>query len=1528
MLKVWKQRWSENGQRTRGNEQGDLPNDGSEAAASHLNDTAAVPSAPEPSLNNVLPGSFSKKREPSSPNHQPPTKRLKVTYCDREEGHAIPLVESSEIGQVRDRALQENLIVHVTVKSAKSLLKRYVSSRVEMGRDSPLKRTCLIVTDEAALGDLIVDALQKKIPHLDIASRRDTGGGCNWAEFSKKDVVVCSASFLEYSLDNGLDMSNGVHTIVLSDPFRLECREIIRKMMQAALRQETQNLRILAMVINKNTSSPLILEDELLQLETILRGRLHGLNDCERIKFLSGSHNPKEFVVIYDRPSSTPSTPLIQVIQEVDADKNLYTAEKRYQLVIPQLGTCGADMVLHEALLKVEDVVVSYGLESESSPQMKELVANWNLEPPNLDITSANFNVTPKFIKLLQVLQSCGHYGTDLRAVIFVRDETVAKTVVRLLEKLKDHIGFLCPQVLVCSDSDDNQNDILLKFAVGEYNLLVATMSTQDLEFPKTCLTVCFDLVDSDMFQACVRYCTRADGHLVYMMERENDRHRSILSRMNSLQPEIAAVCRTLESSVPFRSPQESRDPYSSEGEREEELADAIEDPTTGSRIFPHQAVAVVHRLAWEASSRLNKSAAFSPLFDFDIKGKGAEKHVCRVLLPGVPTPPPWSPPSVSRAHARRMASFLLCKALFDDSLLPPHIFPPPKPDGLSYQELTSIVQLSTGGRLYPRKDPDFWQNISTLPVFRLYPVAISIIQSSISMKPHAPMLLLTRRPLPDIPSFRLFFSSVPATVQLTPCAPFSLSTGNLEDLRQFTLRIWETVRNKAWDSSLDRTLGFFAPLVSDWCPVAGTDALPFTLPEVHSQIAWDLISLVVREDMIPLRFGSPAELATDIQDAIIQDRWTRFTQHFEVLAVREDLSPLSKPTDPKHAEYESLLEVCKARRHGFEGLKDEHQPLIEVSKISAFTDRLSPAFARREESSERDKSPKYRRRLFIPELCAKCTTPASVFRTAMVLPCIIWRVDEFLRVKELNAKYFGRAINENLLHMALSAPSAGTEYDYERLELLGDTFLKYLATLYVYVMNPNDDESVLHLARQDIISNKALLDAVITIQLPSFVQSKPLSIRNYVPSIFWKKPLDETGVDDVFEDKDTDTPEAERPNTERTDPSPTLYTVHTKKKAKRSQGLVKKRLLARMKTNCLGDKAVADVAEAIIGAAYLSAGQDVALRVMKALRLPLSGIEEWSDLGRKHTAPPLYGSVKFNPTNVEAIESIIGCHFQRPEFLALALTHVSQSKSQASSYERFEFIGDAVLEFMVINHIFNRNQTLTPGGLTMLKGAMVSNAALAAVCVCSGLYHFLVVGPTLTEEIRGYAKLLQQKKQEEYDIAANEDRSPGQYWLDLEPPKALPDIVESIIGALFLSDNFSPDGAENFFTNVLRPFYEKHIRLQTLSHHPSKVLFELLQAKGCHQSRIVREKDETLVLVHDVVLASAPDTTTMSATRYASMLALDALEGEADFLQRTCNCWESGKQFREWAIERQKAVFEEMIASEQRVNEPDGAAR
>jgi endoribonuclease Dicer len=67
----------------------------------------------------------------------------------------------------------------------------------------------------------------------------------------------------------------------------------------------------------------------------------------------------------------------------------------------------------------------------------------------------------------------------------------------------------------------------------------------------------------------------------------------------------------------------------------------------------------------------------------------------------------------------------------------------------------------------------------------------------------------------------------------------------------------------------------------------------------------------------------------------------------------------------------------------------------------------------------------------------------------------------------------------------------------------------------------------------------------------------------------------------------------------------------------------------------------------------------------------------------------------------------------------------------------------------------------------------MVSNSVLAAICVWSGLYkHLLYESYVLANSIREYVTKLAAKQACEYEAAERESRAPGQYWLDLEPPK------------------------------------------------------------------------------------------------------------------------------------------------------------
>lgn len=82
----------------------------------------------------------------------------------------------------------------------------------------------------------------------------------------------------------------------------------------------------------------------------------------------------------------------------------------------------------------------------------------------------------------------------------------------------------------------------------------------------------------------------------------------------------------------------------------------------------------------------------------------------------------------------------------------------------------------------------------------------------------------------------------------------------------------------------------------------------------------------------------------------------------------------------------------------------------------------------------------------------------------------------------------------------------------------------------------------------------------------------------------------------------------------------------------------------------------MADVAEAIIGAAFISGGRETALKVTKALNIPVPNVNRWSDFNRKVLTPPPSVTAKLRPGSIQAVETIIGHKFRRPHLLAQAL--------------------------------------------------------------------------------------------------------------------------------------------------------------------------------------------------------------------------------------------------------------------------------
>lgn len=94
-------------------------------------------------------------------------------------------------------------------------------------------------------------------------------------------------------------------------------------------------------------------------------------------------------------------------------------------------------------------------------------------------------------------------------------------------------------------------------------------------------------------------------------------------------------------------------------------------------------------------------------------------------------------------------------------------------------------------------------------------------------------------------------------------------------------------------------------------------------------------------------------------------------------------------------------------------------------------------------------------------------------------------------------------------------------------------------------------------------------------------------------------------------------------------------------------------------------------------------------------------------------------------------MSELSGHAFKKPDLLDLAMSHRSwcAENGDAPSNERLEFLGDAVLGWIVADYVTRRHPSATEGQLTDLRKSLVSAEALADMAREIGLGRFVRLG-------------------------------------------------------------------------------------------------------------------------------------------------------------------------------------------------------
>ena len=170
----------------------------------------------------------------------------------------------------------------------------------------------------------------------------------------------------------------------------------------------------------------------------------------------------------------------------------------------------------------------------------------------------------------------------------------------------------------------------------------------------------------------------------------------------------------------------------------------------------------------------------------------------------------------------------------------------------------------------------------------------------------------------------------------------------------------------------------------------------------------------------------------------------------------------------------------------------------------------------------------------------------------------------------------------------------------------------------------------------------------------------------------------------------------------------------------------------------------------------------------------------------------------------VELLESRIGYIYTKKQYALNALVHSSFSNENRNfagkDNEWLEFLGDAILDFVMSLALYNNKHNFTEGEMSKKRALIVCEATLATCANKIGLGDIIMLGK-------------------------GEESNGGR-----ERPSILSDAMEAIIGSIYLDGGI--DEAEGFIMHILEDIYHKAVEGELFMDYKT-ALQEELQKSG-----------------------------------------------------------------------------------------------
>lgn len=421
----------------------------------------------------------------------------------------------------------------------------------------------------------------------------------------------------------------------------------------------------------------------------------------------------------------------------------------------------------------------------------------------------------------------------------------------------------------------------------------------------------------------------------------------------------------------------------------------------------------------------------------------------------------------------------------------------------------------------------------------------------------------------------------------------------------------------------------------------------------------------------------------------------------------------------------------------------------------------------------------------------------------AILMPSIIRHISVAATVASLRETLFTGTPLYNipfpLLITAVTAPASQDQVNYQRLETLGDAVLKFVVSMYLLSTYPLWHEGYLTRRKDHAVSNSRLAKEAIRLSLYKWIIRDRFTPRNFVPQYATPREVDPDFAEDEFAEDEFDDDRG-------------AGQLHGKA------------------GEDLSTKLLADVVESLIGAAYLHGGFNLGIECVRLFGLGIDA-SGWQPLDVYVDKALSRVETPESPPRTTDVERMLGYTFSHKLLLVEAVTHASyQFELQTVSYERMEFLGDSVLDMIITHHLYHYpGKDFSPGQMHVRKSAVVNTHFLAFICFqCSlekdaslprpshgaivmdeetqwiSLYQCLLhSSPIVLDQQRATLARYKKVKDEIEEALRHGTTFPWAALTRLQAPKFFSDMIESIVGAVYLDSHGDLDAVRQVLRNL-----------------------------------------------------------------------------------------------------------------------------